>query len=94
MNMQELNQKARWLKCLGHPVRLSVAMQLLDGEKCVCRLVSPMEIQAPTMSRHLATLKAARIVKTRKDGAMIFYSLATPAVVRFVRYVASTSLDS
>ena len=79
-----LNAKANILKALGHPTRLWIAEQLADGEKCVCELVEPLELDFSTVSKHLSVLKQAGIVEIDKRGKQVFYSLKVPCILNFM----------
>lgn len=58
--------------------RLRILHLLLDREVCVGDLVSILQVPQPTTSRHLAYLRKAGLVSTRKDGLWSFYRLALP----------------
>lgn len=62
---------------LTHPLRLR-AMLLLHGqpELCVCELTHVLQAQQPVMSRHLAQLRRAGLVASRRAGVWIHYRLA------------------
>ena len=64
-------------KCLADETRLHAVM-LLDryGELCVCDLVSAMDQPQPTVSRHLAQLRACALVTARRDGQWMHYRLS------------------
>ena len=65
------------LKALADPTRLSMVATLRrHGEPvCICDLVSVFELSQPTVSHHMAVLKAAGLVKVEKRGLWGFYSL-------------------
>lgn len=46
-----------------------------SGELCVCELTHALELSQPKISRHLAHLKSAGIVKARRESMWIFYTL-------------------
>jgi ArsR family transcriptional regulator len=56
--------------------RLRILHLLRGGEVCVGDLVAILDVPQPTASRHLAYLRRARLVATRKRGLWVFYSLA------------------
>jgi ArsR family transcriptional regulator len=62
--------------------RLRILNLLRRGEVCVGDLVKVLGVPQPTASRHLAYLRRAGLVRTRKDGLWAFYSLA-PARASF-----------
>ena len=56
--------------------RLRILNLLRPGELCVCDLVRVIEAPQPTISRHLAYLRRARLVTARKEGLWMYYQLA------------------
>jgi DNA-binding transcriptional ArsR family regulator len=61
---------------LSNPKRLMILCQLLDGEKSVMSLVEAIGISQSALSQHLAKLRAAGLVATRRDAQTIFYRSA------------------
>jgi ArsR family transcriptional regulator len=64
--------------------RLRILCLLRQGELCVCDLVAVLKVPQPKASRHLAYLRKAGLVLTRKEGQWIYYRLA-PAGLPFHR---------
>lgn len=64
---------------LADSTRLRVLCVLRSGERCVCDLVQAMRISQPKISRHLAYLRRAGWVDTRRQGLWIFYRLKAPS---------------
>lgn len=56
--------------------RLRILHLLRGDETCVGDLVKVLKVPQPTASRHLAYLRRAGLVMTRRDGLWVFYSLA------------------
>jgi ArsR family transcriptional regulator len=56
--------------------RLRILHLLLGGEMCVADLVAVLRVEQPSVSRHLAYLRRARLVTVRKAGLWKYYSLA------------------
>lgn len=79
-----IEAKANVLKALGHPTRLWMAEQLADGEKCVCELAEPLEVDFSTISKHLSVLKQAGVVEDEKRGKMVYYKLKVPCIMNFI----------
>ena len=71
----------RMFRAFSDPTRLRILNLLLPGELCVCDIVSTLSIAQPTASRHLAYLKSAGLVESRRDGLWIHYKLAAPRSV-------------
>jgi DNA-binding transcriptional ArsR family regulator len=68
------------LKSLGNRHRLLILCQLSDRERSVGELAAFMDLRDSTVSQHLALLRKDGLVKARRDGQTIWYSLAsTPA---------------
>lgn len=63
-------------RALGDPTRLMVAIALRDGgELCVCDLAWVAERSDKLVSHHARALRAARLVRSRREGKMVMYSL-------------------
>jgi DNA-binding transcriptional ArsR family regulator len=66
----------RFLKAMANSTRLMVLCQLATGEKSVGELERIVGISQSGLSQHLAVLRREDIVKTRREGQTILYSLA------------------
>ena len=75
MNPQ-LPQLETLFKALADRTRLRILGLLLTGEVCVCHIHDSLDISQPKASRHLAYLRRAGLVTTRRDGLWVHYSLA------------------
>jgi DNA-binding transcriptional ArsR family regulator len=81
--------RARIIKAMAHPTRLFLVDQLAGGERCVCELTEMVEADVSTISKHLAVLKNAGIVRDEKRGNRVFYSLRMACVLNFFSCVES-----
>jgi ArsR family transcriptional regulator, virulence genes transcriptional regulator len=72
------------LKALAHRSRLMILCDLYGGERSVNELCATLELSQPTLSQHLARLRADGLVHTRRDAQKICYSLAGPKVERMI----------
>jgi len=79
---------ARKFKALGHPVRLWIAMQLLDAEHCVHEFVDQVGLDFSTISQHLTALKTSEVVTAEKRGKEIYYSLKCDCIRKFLVCIA------
>ncbi|HET9853279.1 MAG TPA: metalloregulator ArsR/SmtB family transcription factor [Candidatus Limnocylindrales bacterium] len=68
-------------RALADPKRLCVLESLAVGELSVSELAGRVACQVPNMSQHLAVLRAAGLVSTRREGSTVFYRLADPRVL-------------
>ncbi len=64
---------AATLKMLSDPTRLRILWALLHGEHSVNELAVHVDSPASTVSQHLAKLRLAKLVRTRRDGTRVFY---------------------
>ena len=62
-------------KALSDGTRLRIVKLLERGELCVCDIVAALDLVQPKVSFHLSTLKQAGLIKDRKQGKWIHYSL-------------------
>jgi ArsR family transcriptional regulator len=72
-------------KALADAKRLCVVERLAEGERSVSDLSRDVGCQVPNMSQHLAVLRSAGIVSTRRVGSTVFYRLADPQVLEVYR---------
>ena len=76
--------KAEFFKTLGHPARIRVLELLGQREHAVSELLPVVGVEATNLSQHLAVLRRAGLVVTRKDGAAVYYSLTSPRVAELL----------
>jgi ArsR family transcriptional regulator len=62
-------------KALSDETRLRILKLLENGELCVCDIVASLDMIQPKVSFHLSVLKEARLIKDRKQGKWIHYSI-------------------
>jgi DNA-binding transcriptional ArsR family regulator len=62
-------------RALADPTRRQILQDLRDGELAAGQIASRFAISGPSVSRHLAVLKAAGLVRDRRDGNRILYAL-------------------
>lgn len=78
---------ATLLKILGEPSRLKVVLALSNGEMCVSHIVEACESNQSLISHQLRILKDNKIVKSRRDGQSIVYSLDDEHIMQIVNLV-------
>lgn len=67
-----------FFSALADRTRLRLLNLMRGGEVCVCFFVEGLSAPQPTISRHLAYLRRAGLVKARRDGKWMHYSIAIP----------------
>lgn len=79
--------KANILKALAHPVRVRIFEALAGGEKTVGDIVQIVQEKDANTSRHLAVLRTAGLVATRKEGLNVYYSNKMPCLISMLSCV-------
>jgi DNA-binding transcriptional ArsR family regulator len=72
------------LKLLADETRLRIVWNLLHGEHNVNQLADHLGMQPPAISHHLAKLRLAGVVRTRRDGNRIYYATRDRHIERLV----------
>ena len=67
----------RTFQALGDQTRLRILALLASGEVCVCHIHESLDLPQPKVSRHLAYLRRARLVDSRRDGPWVHYRMAS-----------------
>ena len=83
MEPTRANRTSRQLKALSDVNRIRILAILVEGECCVSHLVDSLAIDQPKVSHHLAILRSAGVIRNRRDGRRINYSVL-PTVHRRV----------
>lgn len=73
---EQVYDLADFFKVLGDSTRIRILQALSCGELCVCDLSFVLKMSQSAISHQLKTLKQARLVRNRRDGKVIYYSLA------------------
>lgn len=77
VDLEEAGRLADVFKLLGDPTRTRLLYALLEaGELCVCDLAETVQVPESSVSHALRLLRTAGIVRNRRAGRMIYYSLA------------------
>ena len=72
---------AELFKVFGDSTRIKILYVLLESEMCVCDIASLLNMTQSAISHQLRVLKQSQLVKFRREGKTIFYSLADHHVV-------------
>jgi DNA-binding transcriptional ArsR family regulator len=94
MNMIRFRKKAvcvcDLLKSLSHPNRLLILCHLVDGERAVGELAALTGMRNAAASQQLILLRKDGLVKTRRAGRTIYYSLARPDIRALIGFLEKT----
>ena len=72
---EKLAEMAELFKVFGDPTRIRILYLLSRSEKCVCDIASALGLTQPAVSYQLKMLKHSRLVKNRREGKTVYYSL-------------------
>ncbi|MDR0840705.1 MAG: metalloregulator ArsR/SmtB family transcription factor [Christensenellaceae bacterium] len=75
-NEEALYTLAELYKVFGDSTRIRILYVLLEAEMCVCDIAQLLGLSQSAISHQLRVLKSAQLVKYRRDGKTVFYSLA------------------
>ena len=71
----EINRLSRIFKTLGHPLRLKIALLLLERDHCVCEIVYMLSEKQNLVSHHLAIMKTNGVVESYNRSKWKYYKL-------------------
>lgn len=75
---------AKFIQPLTHTIRVQIIEELRSGELSVGSIQKIVEIPQASVSQHLAILKNHHLIKERKDGRRVYYSLVTPELAQWL----------
>ncbi len=93
IDMTTYNMQADISKTLANPIRLAILHILREGEKSVNELTDVLGIGQSNLSQHLALMRQMGILKTRKQGTSIYYSVMNPKINQACDMVREVLLD-
>ncbi len=74
-DQEVLDRLADFYKIFGDPTRLKILSALLECEMCVGTITDILEMSQSSVSHQLRVLKNARLIKSRKEGKWVYYSI-------------------
>jgi len=77
--------KSKVFKALADSIRLRILGLLSSREMCVCEVMVALDLTQPTASHHLRILENVGVIKDRKEGKWVFYSIANPELFEGMR---------
>lgn len=91
--VDHLEYQVQFLQGFADKTRLRIIRSLIDDEKTVSQLVAELGCSQANTSAHLKTLKNSGILKSRKEGKFVFYSLRDEKIHDFIMYLDELLLD-
>ncbi|MCL2859030.1 MAG: metalloregulator ArsR/SmtB family transcription factor [Oscillospiraceae bacterium] len=84
---KKYEKKAEVLKALAHPIRLCIAKGLIENKCNVNNMQECLGAGQSNISQHLSKLKAARIVKSKKIGAEVYYYIDDDEIINLIKTI-------
>ena len=81
---EDIEQAARAMKAMAHPLRLSVLCVLGDQEVSVQDIVDAVGTSQSNVSQHLAILRGKGILRTRKDANRVYYAVSDNRTLQLI----------
>jgi len=91
-----IEDKIEIFKALSDKNRLLILDMLSCGELCACDIMDGLNLTQPTISHHMKVLQKCDLVKGRKEGKWVFYSIVMERVEelqQFIKHLTSTKDD-
>ena len=85
--MQKARKASDFLKAIAHENRLVILCLLSERERSVTELEGLLALSQATVSQQLARLRHEGLVETRRDGRVVYYSLADDTTKRFIKAI-------
>lgn len=81
---EHIEQAARALKAIAHPLRLKILCVLGDQEVSVQDIVEQVGTSQSNISQHLAILRDKDVLRTRKDANRVYYRVSDPRTLKLI----------
>ena len=75
LSERELDRLALTYRVMGDPTRLKIVLALSGGEMCVCDMAAYIGLSESAISHQLRRLKDLALIKNRREGQILYYSL-------------------
>ncbi|MBA3010054.1 MAG: metalloregulator ArsR/SmtB family transcription factor [Proteobacteria bacterium] len=83
--VESINQMVDIFKALSDPTRLKIVLALLKQEHCVCDIAVLCNLSDSAISHQLRILRTMKILKNRREGKIIYYSIDDDHVVSLIK---------
>ena len=93
-NVDRLDEVANLFHVLGDPTRVRLIHLLFDAERCVLDLTELIGMSQSAVSHQLSILRQARLVRSRREGKNIYYSLDDEHIVQIFSFAREHVLES
>lgn len=87
IDQERIERAAEVLKTVAHPLRLRIVELLEAGEKSVTELKDLLGATQPLTSQHLSQMRMRGVLGSRREGTLVYYSIANPDVVKVIHCI-------
>ncbi len=84
LNIEQIEELSNMFKLFADNTRLRIICSILNTELCVCDLCELLNLNQSTVSHQLQLLRNAKLVKYRKEGKQVFYSLQDEHIEKII----------
>lgn len=84
---KDVSQIIPLLQTTGHPIRMQILQLLINQEQCVCTIYSSLNLRQNLISHHLWILKKNHLVKSRKKGKWVYYSIHLKSIQKIINFL-------
>lgn len=85
LDSETLSRLTAFFKVVGDGTRMRILVSLADAELCVCAIAELLGMELSAVSHQLRVLRQADLVRSRREGKTIYYSLADDHVHAIIR---------
>lgn len=85
MMKSQCNEVSVIMKALAHPQRLMIMCHIAEGEKNVGEILDLCDLSQSQLSQFLNRMQRERLLKVRKEGNFVFYSIAEKKVLKLIQ---------
>ncbi|HDM78809.1 MAG TPA: ArsR family transcriptional regulator [Deltaproteobacteria bacterium] len=90
---EKLRLAAETLKAVAHPVRLRIIEILEKGEKSVTQICAKLGTKQSLTSQQLNRMKDKGVLNSRREGNLVYYSIANPRVIKVIHCIRQSAED-
>lgn len=94
LSVDQAQQMAEFFAALADPSRLRLLSALANRELCVCDLAAAVKVSESAVSHQLRILRSQRLVKYRREGRNVYYSLADHHIISLYQEVSAHLLET
>lgn len=93
IDREEIQDLSEMFKIFADETRLRIICAILNTELCVCDLCELLELSQSAVSHQLQLLRSSKLVKYRKEGKQVYYSLEDEHVESIIKMALAHSME-